>query len=598
MFMRTGKYLLALLCCMATHSAVGAEPAVLKQSDILPYVMQISTWHRRVVALEASETLARELLPKEALRQSASQVLHFGMQFAHIAAVDLSEGGNTPDTTAKDTDNSAIVKAAAAADQYAEQLQAQKQAAWITSPDYKALSDKLKLAQAQQAFYQSLLAVDKNTDVSSANTDINTLETLTHGAHDSKKTQPATPAAQETPPPNTSGIYGLASELYTIYRKRVDIDNFIAQSQHLSKNNQKMQDTLLGQLQQLAQGTPANADDNPLADYKKISPAVIPLRQINLWLDASIHHLHEWRDVIDHAQERMLSRLLMRLGVLLVAVMVPVLLSEIARRATLRYVQDVRRQQQLRTVRRVVFACVLTVVVVMNFATEFGSLATFAGFLTAGLAIALQNVILSFAAYFLFFGPFGIRVGERVTIAGVTGQVVQVGITRFYLMELKGSDFNLYPTGRLVAFPNSVLFQPSAFFKPIPGASFAWQEVNILLAPGAQYESVYKTLMDAVEKVYHDYDAAMKHQQKALERLTHSFVALPPAKGTLRFTDNGLALTIRYPIDSKHATELNDRITRIILDTVDKNAAMRFEGANPPWVESGVQEEQDTQSSR
>jgi hypothetical protein len=101
-----------------------------------------------------------------------------------------------------------------------------------------------------------------------------------------------------------------------------------------------------------------------------------------------------------------------------------------------------------------------------------------------------------------------------------------------------------------------------------------------------------------VEKVYHDYDAAMKHQQKALERLTHSFVALPPAKGTLRFTDNGLALTIRYPIDSKHATELNDRITRIILDTVDKNAAMRFEGANPPWVESGVQEEQDTQSSR
>ena len=64
--------------------------------------------------------------------------------------------------------------------------------------------------------------------------------------------------------------------------------------------------------------------------------------------------------------------------------------------------------------------------------------------------MAQQSVILSVAGYFFLIGKFGIRVGDRVQIAGVTGEVVEVGLVRLHLMELSSSGSEI-PTGRVTA---------------------------------------------------------------------------------------------------------------------------------------------------
>ena len=51
------------------------------------------------------------------------------------------------------------------------------------------------------------------------------------------------------------------------------------------------------------------------------------------------------------------------------------------------------------------------------------------------------------------------RVGDRITVAGVTGDVIEVGLVRFYMMELAGSGTELHSTGRVAVFANSILFQ-------------------------------------------------------------------------------------------------------------------------------------------
>jgi hypothetical protein len=85
--------------------------------------------------------------------------------------------------------------------------------------------------------------------------------------------------------------------------------------------------------------------------------------------------------------------------------------------------------------------------VIFGFVREFGSLATYAGFVTAGVAVALQSPILSVVAYFFLIGRYGIRVGDRVTISGVTGDVIEIGFVRFTLMELAGTGPDLHSTG-------------------------------------------------------------------------------------------------------------------------------------------------------
>ena len=76
--------------------------------------------------------------------------------------------------------------------------------------------------------------------------------------------------------------------------------------------------------------------------------------------------------------------------------------------------------------------------------------------LTAGLAVALQNVILASLGYLLLIGKRGIRLGDRVQISGVTGDVIYMGLLQFQLREFDAERQAI--TGRLATFSNSLVF--------------------------------------------------------------------------------------------------------------------------------------------
>src|SRR6185369_12206488 len=147
--------------------------------------------------------------------------------------------------------------------------------------------------------------------------------------------------------------------------------------------------------------------------------------------------------------------------------------------------------------RRIVLWVAIGLIVLMTFATQLGSAVTFAGLITAGVAVALQNVIVSVVAYFFLIGKYGIRVGDRVQIGNVTGEVIDLGLVRMHLMELS-SQGPLGATGRVVAFANSVVFQTSGgLFKQISGVNFAWHETTLTLPPSADYGVLKEKLINA-----------------------------------------------------------------------------------------------------
>ena len=77
-------------------------------------------------------------------------------------------------------------------------------------------------------------------------------------------------------------------------------------------------------------------------------------------------------------------------------------------------------------------------------------------------------------------GRYGIRIGDRISIAGVTGDVVEVGLVRFYVAEYAESGVELFPTGRIVVFSNSVLFQPTTpLYKQLPGTHYTWHACDL-----------------------------------------------------------------------------------------------------------------------
>ena len=125
------------------------------------------------------------------------------------------------------------------------------------------------------------------------------------------------------------------------------------------------------------------------------------------------------------------------------------------RRVTFRYVRDAGHRRTASIAEWTLLWLGIFLVVAFTFASNLGSLATFLGLVTAGLAVALQNVILAVLGYTVLVGKLGLRLGDQVQISGVTGEVVEFGLLQFQVREV---DTQGRPTGRLGSFSNSFIF--------------------------------------------------------------------------------------------------------------------------------------------
>ena len=261
--------------------------------------------------------------------------------------------------------------------------------------------------------------------------------------------------------------------------------------------------------------------------FNQLSAALLPLSQEVVVLDQARSNLLEWKRSLTTESESTLRALILRVGSVFLALAVVMGLAELWRRLTFRYIHDPRRRRQFLVLRRFVIGFLISLVVVMGFISEFSSLATFAGFVTAGIAVGLQTVLLSVAAYFFVIGRYGIRVGDRITVAGVTGNVIDVGLVRFYLLEVAGTGIDLYSTGRIVVFSNSVLFQPTTpLYKQVPGTNYSWHEVALPVAQGADYGLLQKTLLATVQSALKETGGVNKHQKSSWE--DSSDISVPP----------------------------------------------------------------------
>jgi small-conductance mechanosensitive channel len=259
--------------------------------------------------------------------------------------------------------------------------------------------------------------------------------------------------------------------------------------------------------------------------------------------------------------------------------------AELWRRAVYRYVNDPRRRYQFLLMRRFVIWFVMAIIIALTFLSSLGSIATFAGLITAGIALAMQGVIVSIVGYFFLIGKFGIRVGDRVQIGGVTGEVVDVGLVRFHLMELGGGGAD-GPTGRVVAFSNSIVFQVAAgLFKQIHGINFAWHEITLTLASQENYAAVKERLLAAVLAALADYRAEIDRQNQEIARTVVSTpVADLEPRVLMRFSATGVEAVIRYPVDLKNAAEIDERVWHEILQALERDPKVPLAGSGTPQM--------------
>lgn len=259
-----------------------------------------------------------------------------------------------------------------------------------------------------------------------------------------------------------------------------------------------------------------------------------------------------------------LLRILLGLIVIYAAVWV------VTRRLTPR-IQDV--DGRYRTRKLVVFVgyVVAAAYIVDAFSDRLGGLTVAFGVAGAGVAFALQEVIASVAGWVAVLAGGFFRVGDRVQLGGIRGDVIDIGILRTTLMECGGwVDGDLY-NGRVVRVANSFVFKEPVFNYSAE-FPFLWDEIVLPISYHSDRELARSTLEETARAVTGDYaESATGAWAELVKRYRIEQARLGPFV-TLVATDNWLSYTIRYPVDYRNRRMTKDQLFEAVLNAIDDTA--------------------------
>ena len=462
--------------------------------QVIAFLTESIDWYRHSAIERQIATEPVDLVFLEGNRPVAAQIVQLSFDFARAdASVTATsppgdQKGNTAIATGSSPDLAQFVqlenKAELGGRQATEEIEAIRKKLQTAGHDERgklqaaldATQSRLDVLQAGSATLRQLVefmqafAGDGTGDLASSIDDLaRTVPDVTSPT--AAAAPPQTSPSSWLPKPPNSGILTLSSEVSALGRKLSVLDDEIRRADKLRQSSDDLRSPLLASINKRLPAVDENylqvSDlgelqrqkarlDELAALLKALSPAVVALDKQTVLLGTYTSHLKSWRATVITEDEKTWRSLLSRLVGAAVLIGALVMIGALVQRATRRHMHDTERRHIILVIQRVVLWFTIAVVAAFAFSSDLTSSATFFGLLAAGVAVALQSVIIAALGYFMLVGRRGIRIGDRVEISGVIGDVTDIGWLQFQLAEIDNGTQQ--PTGRVVTFSNSFVF--------------------------------------------------------------------------------------------------------------------------------------------
>jgi len=206
---------------------------------------------------------------------------------------------------------------------------------------------------------------------------------------------------------------------------------------------------------------------------------------------------------------------------------------------------------------------------------DFGGLATYFGLLSAGLAIALKDPLANLAGWLFLLWRRPMEVGDRIQIGTHAGDVVDLRLFQFTLLEIGNWVEADQTTGRLIHVPNALVFTtPLANYTR--GFRFIWTELPVLVT----FESDWQKAREILDEIAARHSrAATEESPSALSTSTarYALPKSPAAPGVYVTVEaSGVQLTLRVPCPPRERRRVTDALWRDILEAFAARSDIDF----------------------
>lgn len=200
------------------------------------------------------------------------------------------------------------------------------------------------------------------------------------------------------------------------------------------------------------------------------------------------------------------------------------------------------------------------------------------GLLSAGVAIALQDVLKNVAGgiIIIFTSPF--KAGDRIQVDDDAGDVLDIKFFYTTIMEIhEWIDGDQY-SGRLIQIPNSFILNRSVknYTKDF---SFIWNELHLMLS----YDSNWKKTREIVLKIANEVTGPFEQSAKReLITMGKKYLIHPSdveEKIYTKITDNWIDMRLRYVVDPRKARYIGNELNEKIIEAFNAEKDIKIASA-------------------
>lgn len=205
----------------------------------------------------------------------------------------------------------------------------------------------------------------------------------------------------------------------------------------------------------------------------------------------------------------------------------------------------------------------------------FQSIATFLGLLSAGLIIALKDSVADLAGWLFLIWRKPFEMGDRIEIAGTSGDVIDQRIFKFSLMEIKNWVDADQSTGRVVHVPNHKVFTEN-IFNYTAEFPFIWNEMQVRISFESNWQKAKKILQSIAD--HHSANISEEAREK-LRSAARSYLITYRILSPTVYTDVkdfGIVLNIRYLTNPRTRRGTEHQIWEDILAEFAKHDDIRY----------------------
>ena len=249
----------------------------------------------------------------------------------------------------------------------------------------------------------------------------------------------------------------------------------------------------------------------------------------------------------------------------LFVILVIIIIQRLIKRFLLRKISDIKIKYQWQKISLYIAVFLIILFLINTWLNIFGSVATFLGLISAGIAIALKDPLVNMVAWLFILIRQPFKVGDRIQIGDIAGDVIDIRLFQFSLNEIGNWVDAEQSTGRIIHIPNGKVFT-DAQSNYTAGFEYIWHEIPVLLT----FESNWKKAKKILTEVVTDHGVKLSQEaEKQIKAAARTFLIFYNKLTPIVYTtvkDSGVLLTLRYMCNPRERRSMEEIMWEDILN--------------------------------